>query len=220
MFRSKTHCRWQRVSLALPLTFTASLFLIFSGGITLKRSHLAGVFVFVLGLSIASYGQAIPMAKRLGHVQVGAGFSFAVPDYGGTYIKGFTVYGDADLWRRLGLEADAHFVNILTPTDIGENTFLIGPRFSLVRQGRLNAYVKALGGVGRFQYQDGTYQPSHTDTFGVYSLGGGIEFRASPHLNIRAVDIEAQRWPSYGTPGFPAHGLTPFVTTFGAAYTF
>jgi hypothetical protein len=186
----------------------------------LKRSHLVGLFAFIFGLSIMSHAQAVPMASRLGHVQVGAGFSFAVPDYGGTYIKGFTVYGDADLWRRLGLEADAHFVSILAPTDIGENTFLIGPRFSLIRQGRLNAYVKALGGIGRFQYQDGTYQPSHTDTFGVYSFGGGIEFRASQHLNIRAVDIEAQRWPGYGTPGFPAHGLSPFVTTFGAAYSF
>lgn len=186
----------------------------------MKRSHLAGLFIFIFGLTIASQAQATPMAKRLGHVQVGAGFSFAVPDYGATYIKGYTIYGDADLWHRLGLEADAHLLNVLTPTDIGENTFLIGPRFSLVRQGRLNAYVKALGGIGRFQYQSGRYQPPHTDTFGVFSLGGGIEFRASRHLNIRAIDIEAQRWPGYGTPGFPANGLTPFVTTFGAAYAF
>lgn len=160
------------------------------------------------------------MATRLGSVQIGAGFSFAIPDYGQTYIKGYTVYGDADLWRRVGVEADVHQINVFTPTDIGEDTYLVGPRFTIMRRDRVRVYAKALGGIGRFEYQSGTYHSPHTDTFGVYSLGGGIEFRASQHINIRAVDIEAQKWPGYATPGFPAHGLTPFVTTFGAAYAF
>lgn len=187
----------------------------------MKRTHLnlIGWFVFALGLSVASHAQAVPMAKRIGTVQAGVGFSFAIPDYGETYIKGFTVYGDADLWRRVGLEATMHYISVLTPTDIGEDTYLIGPRFSLIRRDRLNAYVKALGGVGRFHYQSGYYAHPHIDTFGAFSIGGGIEFRASEHINIRAIDIEAQRWPGYGTPGFATHGLTPFVTTFGVAYT-
>jgi hypothetical protein len=170
-------------------------------------------------MSVASQAQAAPTATRLGSVQVGAGFSFAIPDYGPTYIKGFTIYGDVNLRHRLGVEADVHYISILTPTDIGEDTYLVGPRFSLVRQGRVNAYVKVLGGVGRFQYQSGTYPHPHTDTYGVFSVGGGVDFRASEHISIRAVDIEAQKWPGYGTPGFAAHGLSPFVTTFGVAYT-
>jgi hypothetical protein len=185
----------------------------------LRRLNLIGLFVLVFGLSVASYGQAVPTATRLGSLQVGAGFSFAIPDYGEKYIKGLTVYGDANLTHRLGVEVDLHFISILTPTDIGEDTYLIGPRYSIVRQGRVNAYVKALGGVGLFKYQSGTYPNPHTDTFGVFSVGGGIDFRASQHINIRAIDIEAQKWPGYATPGFPAHGLSPFVTTFGVAYT-
>jgi len=184
----------------------------------LKRLQLAGFLFFTLGLSAVSHAQAVPMATRHGQVQVGAGFSFAVPDYGDTYIKGFTLYGDLDLTRRLGVEADMHYISVLTPTDIGEDTYLIGPRFSVIRRNRLNAYVKALGGVGRFNYQPGFNADPHTDSFGVFSIGGGIDFRASQHVNIRAIDIEAQRWPGYGTPGFPARGLTPFVTTFGVAY--
>lgn len=187
----------------------------------MRRHHLIGLFIFIFGLSIVStHAQAVPAATRLRSAQVGVGFSFAVPDYGSTYIKGFTAYGDADLWRRVGVEADIHYISVFTPTDIGEDTYLIGPRFSLIRQGRLNAYVKALGGIGRFEYQQGRYLPTHTDTFGVFSVGGGIEFKASKHINVRAIDIEAQKWPSYGTPGFAAHGLSPFVTTFGAAYAF
>lgn len=186
----------------------------------MKRHHLVGLFIFLFGCSLASHAQAVPMATRLGSVQVGAGFSFAIPDYGGTYIKGYTIYGDADLWRRVGVEADVHQVNVLTPTDIGEDTYLVGPRFTLLRRDRVRAYAKVLGGIGRFEYQSGVHPHPFTDTFGVFSVGGGIDFRASRHINIRAIDIEAQKWPSYGTPGFPAHGLTPFVTTFGAAYAF
>jgi hypothetical protein len=209
------------VSYSSSLGFTTDFSTIFSGGITLKRHNLVGLFVLLFGLATVSHAQAIPAATRgLGQIQVGAGFSFAVPDYSATYIKGLTVYGDVDLWRRLGVEADMHYISILTPTDIGEDTYLVGPRFSVIRQGRVNAYVKALGGVGRFQYQSGTYPHPHTDTFGAYALGGGIDIHASRHLNIRAVDIEAQRWPGYGTPGFAAHGLSPFVTTFGVAYAF
>ena len=186
----------------------------------MKRYSVVGLLISVLGLPIMSHAQAVPMATRLGSAQVGAGFSFATPDYGQTFIKGFTVYGDVDVVHRLGIEGDVHYVSILTPTDIGEDTFLVGPRFSIIRQGRVDAYAKVLGGVGRFEYQSGGYPHPHTDSFGVVSFGGGIDFRASQHINIRAIDIEAQRWPGYGTPGFPAHGLSPFVTTFGAAYSF
>lgn len=191
----------------------------------MKRIHFIVLFLLTLGLSINSDGQAIPAARRLSLAQVGGGFSFAIPDYGGTYLKGFTGYADLDLFRRLGIEFDAHMNSVFTPTDIGEDTYLVGPRFSILRRDRANVYVKALGGIGRFHYQQGQYQknttpPIQTDTFGVYAVGGGIEFRASRHVNIRAIDIEAQRWPGYGTPGFPAHGLTPFVTTFGVAYAF
>lgn len=187
----------------------------------MRRHHLIGLFIFIFGLSIASaHAQAVPAATRIRSAQVGVGFSFAVPDYGGTYIKGFSAYGDADLWRRVGVEADVHYISVFTPTDIGEDTYLIGPRFSLIRQGRLNAYVKALGGIGRFEYQKGYYAHPHTDTFGAFAVGGGIEYKASKHLNVRAIDIEAQKWPGYGTPGFASHGLSPFVTTFGVAYAF
>lgn len=191
----------------------------------MKRIYLIGLFFLTFGFSINIHAQALPAAKRLRAAQVGAGFSFAIPDYGGTYLKGFTGYADLDLFRRLALEFDAHFNSIFTPTDIGEDTFLIGPKFSIMRRGRAHIYVKGLGGIGRFHYQKGVYQtytiPSiHTDTFGVFAIGGGIDFHASPHLNVRAIDVEAQDWPSYGTPGHPAHGLTPFVTTFGVGYVF
>lgn len=181
----------------------------------MKNYYFLGLLALALSFSPASHAQAVPMATKLGSVQVGAGFTFANSDYSPIFIKGFTVYGDADLSHRLGVEADMHYISILTPNDFGENTYLIGPRFSLLRRDRVNAYVKVMGGLGSFVFQQGDFRNPHTDNYGVFSVGGGIDFRASQHINIRAIDIEAQRWP-----GLAPHGLTPFVTTFGAAYAF
>jgi hypothetical protein len=57
--------------------------------------------------------------------------------------------------------------------------------------------------------------PNYTNTYKIYSLGGGVDYRATPHINIRAVDFEYQGWP-----GFRENGLSPYVFTFGAAYSF
>lgn len=190
----------------------------------MKPHSLAALTLMAAALfssSAVAHAQAVPAAVRPIRAQVGAGFSFAKPDYGSVYVKGFTVYGDATLYHRIGVEADVHYNSVRTPTDIGENTFMVGPTVSLVHEGWMNFYAKALGGFGRFQYQEGTFSspnpnsPPHTDTVAAYAIGGGIDLRASKHVNIRAVDIEQQWWPGYG-----AHGLAPFVTTFGAAYTF
>ncbi len=156
--------------------------------------------------------QAVYTANRT-PVQIGVGFTLASPDYGERFIKGVSFFGDLGLPRRFSLEGDIHYVSLLTPTDIGENTFLLGPRYTVLHQDRFNAYVKAMGGVGRFVYQLGYFQQPHTDTFAAFSFGAGMEYRAGRHINVRAIDIEAQKWPNYSP-----HTLSPFVVTFGVAY--
>jgi hypothetical protein len=172
--------------------------------------------IAVLGCSSFAYGQAMPGASRPIEVQAGAGFSFASPDYGSEYapyIKGITVYGDATYHRLMGIEAEVHYDSILTPDDIGENTYMIGPKVSFLHEQWVSMYAKGLGGLATFEYQPSTYPKPHSDSYGAFALGGGIELHVSPHIFIRAIDIEQQWWP-----GFSPHGLTPFVTTFGIAY--
>ena len=175
----------------------------------------------VLGGSIAAGDQALPGAVRPIEAQAGVGFSFARPDFtspdpnaGFPYIKGFTAYADATYHHLFGLEAEVHYDSILTPTDIGENTYMVGPRVVVIHEDRMSLYAKALGGLAAFEYQKGTYLTPRTDTYGAFAVGGGIDFRASRHIDVRAIDIEQQWWPSF-TPS----GLKPFVTTFGVAYT-
>ncbi|MEO8736051.1 MAG: hypothetical protein ABI380_05890, partial [Edaphobacter sp.] len=82
--------------------------------------------------------------------------------------------------------------------------------------GRFMPYAKALFGFGQFKFQYPSQYPSAaTYTYGVYAFGGGLDLRATRHINVRAFDFEYQKWPS-----FRQNGLTPIVMTVGAAYTF
>jgi hypothetical protein len=180
----------------------------------LKLHTLIGCFACVLGLTTWSHAQATATASRSSALQLGGGFTYARPDYS-TPIKGLSIYGDYDITRHLGVEGDIHFVNLITPSDIAENSYLIGPRYRF-HYGRFTPYAKALFGFGQFEYQyPSRFPAAATYTYGVYAFGGGVDVHATRHVNIRPFDIEFQNWP-----GFKGKGLTPIVMTFGAAYAF
>jgi len=178
------------------------------------RQFLA-LLVFASSASIALHAQASATAERLAVVQVGAGFSFAQPDYEPKTIMGYSIYGDYDFTAHFGIEGDIHMINVITPTDIAENSYLLGPRY-VFHKGRFHPYAKALLGLGVFTFQP-TFptSPTSSSTHKMYAFGGGLDFAAKRRLNVRAFDLEYQRWP-----GFGASGLTPLVITVGAAYNF
>jgi hypothetical protein len=159
-----------------------------------------------------AYAQALPTATRR-YIEFGIGYSVANPDYGYPYVQGISGFVDAQLDKRLGAQIAVHQLTIVTPIDIGEASYMIGPRFNVLSQDRFRAYVKGLGGFGRFSFQQGSYLNPHADTYALYAIGGGFEYRASRHFNMRPLDLEVQRWP-----GFAADGLSPIVTTFGVSY--
>lgn len=146
-------------------------------------------------------------------MQIGAGWSIASPDYGQKNTQGVSIYGTLDLTPHWGIEGDIHRASIITPTNIGEDSYLLGPRY-VFRHNQLRPYAKALLGFGRFHYK---YEnaPDATYTYKIYTFGGGVDLRATEHVNIRAIDFEYQQWPSY-----PSSGLSPMLFTFGAAYAF
>jgi|SRR5580698_3221312 hypothetical protein len=184
------------------------------GGCTnLKRHFFIGCFTCVLGLTGWSHAQAVPTASRMGGVQIGGGGSVANPDYSPNKIGGFATYGTFDFTRHLGLEGAIHYTSLHAPDYTKENSYLIGPRY-VFHHKNLYPYAKVLVGFGRFCY---TFvdASSATYTYKIYAPGGGLDIRASKHINIRAIDVEYQQWP-----GFPTHGLAPLVGTIGAAYAF
>lgn len=168
--------------------------------------------LLVLSLASLSYfgsAQAIPAASRLGDIQVGVGYVRAHPDYSPSSFDGFTVFGDADLWRHLGVEADFHRISGQVPNTLSETTYEFGGRYRYPI-GPLSPYVKLLFGAGTFSFGNST----QNGTFGIYSGGGGIDFLPVKHIVLRA-DFEYQRWG-----GFPPRGLQPNLFTVGAAYRF
>jgi hypothetical protein len=180
----------------------------------LKRRTYIGCFACVLSLATWCRGQAVPTASRaIGSIQVGIGGTLTDPDFGQKKIESITFYADMDLRYNIGAEGVIHY-SVNTPLDISENSYLVGPRY-VYRKKRFQGYAKALFGVGHFGLQAGSNPYPGTATYFAYAVGGGLDIRATRHINVRAIDFEAQKWP-----GFGVHGLSPLVGTIGVAYVF
>lgn len=177
----------------------------------MKWRSVGGLLTCLVAFAAHACAQAVPTASRFGDLQLGLGGTLVATDYTPRKAEGLTVYGDFGFTRHIGIEGDIHFGSIRTPDDLGEDSYLLGPRY-VVRRGRFGGYAKALVGIGRLneQFPNGTA----SYTYKIYSLGGGLDIRATRSINIRAIDVEFQEWPGYG------NGLTPIVTTIGAAYSF
>ena len=180
----------------------------------LKTFKMIGGLALVLSVASIAGAQALPTATAAGSFQVGAGYTYANPDYGQKSIQGVSVFSDFDFGLHFGVEADAHIVALITPLDLAENTYFIGPRF-ILPHGRFKLYAKALAGYGDLVIQEQQDNIGRADGFYfAYAIGGGLDIRATDRITIRAIDVESQRWPNYG------NGLSPTVYTVGAAYRF
>jgi hypothetical protein len=183
------------------------------GGTLMKRHNVIGCFVCVLSMTAMLHAQAVPTASRVGSISAGVGGTLIGPDFGQTKIGAITFWGDINLPFSLGVEGVIHY-SVHTPSDVSENSYLIGPRY-IIRHKRLEGYGKVLLGVGHFGLQVGSNPYPGTSTYFEYAAGVGLDVHATNHINIRAIDFEAQKWP-----GFEANGLSPYALTFGASYVF
>ncbi|MGD0798032.1 MAG: outer membrane beta-barrel protein [Acidobacteriaceae bacterium] len=171
------------------------------------------MLALVLSVATSARAQALPTATAKGAFQVGAGFTYAKPDYGQGAIKGASGFADFDFGLHFGVEADIHYIAFVTPNDLAENTYLAGPRF-ILPFGRFKLYGKALVGDGDLVIQEQQDNAGRlSGNFFAYAFGGGLDIQATQHIVVRAIDLESQHW-SYQS------GLTPTVITVGAAYRF
>jgi hypothetical protein len=104
-----------------------------------------------------------------------------------------------------------HFTGMISPDQIGEDTFLIGPRY-FVDHKRFSPYAKGLFGLGQLNLQFPA-SPHTKTTYFAYALGAGLDIKLTRSINVRAFDFEFQQW-SYD------HGLNPLASTIGVAYAF
>jgi opacity protein-like surface antigen len=165
--------------------------------------------------------QSMPTAVRRLNVQVGGLFSVANPGvasdativYGQMNFKGGGMYATIDPANHLGLEMSVR--QVFGTEGVHERTYSAGPRFYLTR-GRFMPYGKVLFGRAVFNFPNNFANQAFTEG----SLGGGVDYRLTSLLNVRA-DYEYQRWFSFGTQvsAFPG-SLSPSVASFGVSYHF
>jgi hypothetical protein len=180
----------------------------------LKNFTMIGALISVLSVTVMGHAQALPTASAKGSLQAGIGYTYADPDYGQKSIQGVSAFGNFDIGLHFGVEADVHYIAFITPLDLAENTYLIGPRV-ILPYNRFKLYAKALAGMGDLVVQEEQDNIGHPSGFYfAYAIGGGLEYRATDHINVRIIDVEAQKWPNYG------NGLAPTVYTVGVAYHF
>jgi hypothetical protein len=178
----------------------------------LKRPIFISCFACLFfGFSISALAQATPTASRSGTLQIGAGGTLVIPDYSSAHDKGPTFYATYDFTQHLGVEADIHYASIIAPDDIGEDSYLIGPRYVIPHK-RFAPYAKVLFGFGQLNLQFDTSPHTKTNHF-VYGFGGGLDYKLTRSINIRAFDFEYQEWKYLS-------GLTPIAMTIGVAYQF
>lgn len=177
--------------------------------LTKKWSSLIVIVASLLAAVPSLHAQAVYTAQRTTRIQAGFGFLSLNPDYRPGTIIGVSVWGDYDFSKYVGAEISTHFGEFITPDDISENSYMIGPRF-IYRHRALTGYGKAL--VGRATISNLRYNLS--SSYNLYALGGGLEYRLARRFNVRLIDFEQQEWPS-----FQPHTLAPTVVTFGVSYS-
>jgi len=180
--------------------------------------HKLLVLLVVAGASTLAGAQAAPTATRRADLQAGGTFAWVYPDYEYGTWKGYGAYADLDLSHHLGIEFDFHNVPGSQPI-LYERTYEIGPRYTRTIHERYVPYAKGLIGRGVFNFAGLNSSGQDVNVanlaYNIYSLGGGLDIRVKPYLNVRAFDFEWQHWGA-----FPPNGLTPRLLSFGVAYHF
>jgi hypothetical protein len=175
------------------------------------KNKLSGALFGVLSLLVLappSHAQADYTAIKNSRIEVGAGYMFLKPDYVETNIQGVAIWGDYDFFKFVGVEASVDLGTIITPSDINETSYQVGPRF-LYHHRKFTGYGKILFGRATITNTENNLSSSYN----MYSFGGGLEYKLRRRINIRVVDFDYQQWPN-----FEPHTLSPVAITFGASY--
>ena len=173
--------------------------------------------LFLTALAHPVLAQASYTATRVGDLQLGAGVSFGQSQYdsatlGGTgeRLRGFNLYSTFDFREHFGVEVNFRQTSPSYGKDVYERTYEVGGRYVYPIGLRLRPYGKVMYGRGVFNYPNNVANLAYN----LVSAGGGLDYRLTRTINIRA-DYEHQHWF-----GFPLAPLEPNVVTIGVAYHF
>lgn len=146
---------------------------------------------------------------------MGGEYSNFLADYGPPdRLSGFGVYADWNVGLRWGFEAEARFLLLNGFNGEAQDHYLIGPRFQLMRRGKLRPYAKLLAGLAQNNFP----APVTTGRYIAIAPGGGVDYRIRRRIALRA-EYEYQFWPAAPDfVGYPSNGMNPNGFSAGFAY--
>jgi hypothetical protein len=167
----------------------------------------------ILGLAVffGTMAKAQDIRAAIGpgtYIDVGATVSRYNTDYGQSNMIGGTVYVDANLYNRIGIEAEGRRLRLNSDDGLQQSTYMVGPRFSRDFHS-LRPYVKALIGRGTFEFPFGYARGSYLAT----GFGGGLDWRvAHTPVVVRVIDYEYQIWPDFTFGQLHPYGISAGVS--------
>jgi len=124
-------------------------------------------------------------------------------------LIGMGAYVDVRLKRWVQFEAEARWMRFNQYGSIYQDNYLAGPRLPVYRFGKSTVYGKALAGVSTMNF-DSFGDHGHFTTF---AFGGGLDYRLTRRISLRALDVEYQFWPSWGNST-----VSPYGASMGIGY--
>jgi len=176
--------------------------------------HLRRLFAIVVILWLAKHttlarAQALPTASGPGsYISAGVAMSAYQADYGQRVLGGTEFFVDVHPTWRYGIEAEARFLRFHTDENVTQTSYLAGPHVYVCHCGKWRPYAKFLIGEGELEFPFGYAHGSYL----TYAPGGGVDFRVSDYLSVRAIDVEYQSWPNFTYGNLHPYGISAGLT--------
>ncbi len=182
------------------------------GGGQGRRSCRRAVFAGLFGL--ACLALARPASSQVVYTGDAGGFTVAAGvtasgyqvQYGDQKLLGIAALVDVDTRRRIGMEAEARWLQFHETNQEHATTWLAGPRYHYTR-GKFQFYGKGLVGVGQFYFPYGLAQGNYL----VIAPGGGVDYRLNRRVSLRLADMEYQIWPQFTFGSMTSAGVSAGV---------
>jgi len=124
-------------------------------------------------------------------------------------LFGAGAFVDLKFTRWIQLEAEARWLRFNQYEGAHQDHYLVGPRVPLRQFGKATVYAKALVGFGKMTFDS----LGDRGTFTAFAGGGGIDYKLTKKISIRAIDVEYQEWPKWGNSS-----VSPYGASVGISY--
>ncbi len=129
---------------------------------------------------------------------------------GGNYLLGLGTYVDVHFTHWIQIEGEARWLRFNQYAGEHEDNYLIGPKVPIHQFGRANVYGKVMIGLGKMTFPNNYGY----GTFTALAYGGGVDYKLTRKLSLRAIDFEYQQWPVW----LNNSALNPYGFSAGVGY--